>query len=114
VPRIVQIFHQWQLVFKAQVYWMNSLMETLCAWFRIIQHERMPPYVLQQEAAEDGERARNLQAWYLAYHPGTSVEPLAIEIFGKVPWCKRHWWPNGVPGEEDQLVMEAAAKGNVF
>jgi len=118
-PRLVQIFHHWQLVYKGQIYWMNSFLETLCAWFRIISHERAPPHTNPEDEDEeedegDEHRQRNLLPWHLGYHPSTSTEQVAVEMFSRVPWCRQRWWPQGPPGEGDLREMESAAKELVF
>lgn len=82
-PRIVQIFHHFQLVWKRRVVWLNSYVEALVYWYEIMSRKRgdLPPFHLSQRI---------------------SIEDTAREIFGDSP-CGKRWWPKRMEAEDDDL-----------
>ena len=67
VPRVAQIFHHFQFVWKNRVVWVDSYIESLALWFAAVSLER---------AVADGQ---TLAPFHLSLR--TSIEDAAREIF---------------------------------
>ena len=71
VPRVAQIFHHFQVVWRGRIVWYDSFIEAVCVWFQLMARQR-----------------GDLRPFHISSR--ISIELLAKEIFEH---CQLRWWP---------------------